>query len=221
MHKCSSAHLLLLARYRLLITFWRNRMMHKRLGTQTMGRALSSVKPFAFSQPYFFYWFLIFLSHQESFLATTTEWAAWALQQMAWLLPLAPGTASSRFGTKDSRGEGKNSRSMGHSDCIISQAQQKHPLVTLTSLYTQVAYRGLLEWKGKEGEYTYWLFSLPLSKPGFLQAWRPTKHNNYISGLYSSNTLHFLQTPPPTFGIQPLEDPSFNTSVLDLWFNYT
>jgi len=64
---------------------------------------------------------------------------------MAWLLPLAPGTASSRFGTKDSRGEGKNSGSTAHSNSIISQAQRKHLLVTLTCLYTQVAYRGLLE----------------------------------------------------------------------------
>lgn len=196
MHKCSSAHLLWLARYRLLITFCGNRMMHKRLGTQTVGKALSSVKPFAFSQPYFFYWFLIIFSHQESFLATTTGWAAWALQQMAWLLPLAPGTASSRFGTKDSRGERKNSGSMAHGNRIISQAQQKHPLVTLTSLYTQVAYRGLLEWKGKEGEHTHWLFSLTLSKPKFLQAWRPIKHISYISGL--SSTPQTLHLPPNT-----------------------
>lgn len=60
---------------------------------------------------------------QESFLATTTEWAAWGWRRMAWLLPLAPGTVSSRFGTEDNSREGKSSRSTAH-------AKQRHQMST-------------------------------------------------------------------------------------------
>lgn len=132
---------------------------------------------------------------------------------MAWLLPLAPGTVSSRFGTEDGSREGKSSGSTAHSPspCNTASAAEHNrnaylplPLVSRHRSLVGVSQserRSGRRSRGSWGAGAQALALLSISKqPQQFPALCGLEDLFFVSGLCSTiqTPCTFLQTPLPT-----------------------